>query len=71
MKTKKRKVVNRRVTASFCAHKSVYEEIISLEECKKYFNKFELTDQRIIDIKNSVIGLVDGVINTYLDSFQA
>jgi uncharacterized CHY-type Zn-finger protein len=69
MKTKKRKAVNRKVTASFCAHKSAYEEIITLEECKKCFSKFDLTDQRILEIKNSVIGLVDGVINTYLDSF--
>ncbi len=63
-KSNKRKAVN-----SGCSFGLNLDEIISTEECKKYLGKFDLTDQRIIEIKNSLIGLVDGTINSYLDSF--
>lgn len=42
------------------------QEIISLEECKQYIGEFPLTDQRIIDIRNNMIGIVDQILNTYL-----
>lgn len=45
-------------------------EVITIEECKQYFGKFELSDQRITDIKNNLVGIVDSVINSYLDNFR-
>jgi|GEM_PF-925437 len=45
------------------------DEIIPLKECKKYLQKYNLSDERIREIRNSLIGLVDGIINSYLDSF--
>ncbi len=69
MKTKKRQPVKRKASVSSRVVRSPYEEIITLDECKSILSKFQLSDQRIIEIKNNVIGLVDGVINTYLDSF--
>jgi len=44
-------------------------EIISIEECKKHLQKFHLSDERIREMRNSLIGIVDGVINSYLDNF--
>jgi hypothetical protein len=49
---------------------SFNNEIISTEECKQYFGKFELSDQRIADIKNNLVGIVDSIINSYLDNFR-
>lgn len=46
------------------------DSLISLEECKKYLEKYALNDQRIISIKNNLIGIVDSVINSYLDDFN-
>jgi len=69
MKLKKRKYNKRKTANSYCTNESAGDEIISLDECKTYFVKYELSDQRITDIRNSVIGLVDGIINSYLDRF--
>jgi hypothetical protein len=49
--------------------KTINTEIISLDECKKYVGDLNLSDQRIIEIRNSVIGIVDSVINAYLENF--
>ena len=49
--------------------KAVNQEIISLDECKKYVGGLNLSDQRILEIRNSVIGIVDSVINAYLENF--
>jgi hypothetical protein len=51
-------------------HESTDNEVVSIEECKQYFQKFNLTDKRIIDIKNNLIGIVNGIINSYLDDFR-
>ncbi|HEY1074256.1 MAG TPA: hypothetical protein VGE59_00950 [Patescibacteria group bacterium] len=42
------------------------QEIISLKECKQYVGEFQLSDQRIIEIRNNMIGIIDQVINAYL-----
>jgi hypothetical protein len=44
--------------------------IMSLEECKKLLGEYNLTDQRILDIRNNLIGIVDSVLNTYLEGFK-
>lgn len=43
------------------------EEIISLKECRKYCRDKNISDQRMIEIGNSLIGIVDGIINYYLE----
>jgi hypothetical protein len=51
---------------STCAN----DEIISIEECKSYLGKYKLSDERILNIKDSLIGMVDGIFNTYLEDFK-
>ncbi len=46
------------------------KETVSLEECKKYLETFQLTDERIIEIRNSMVGIVDSIINGYLENFE-
>jgi len=41
-------------------------EIISVEECKKYLGKYQLSDQRIAEIRDSITGIVDHLLNSYL-----
>ena len=45
-------------------------EIITNEECKKCLGKYDLTDQRISVIKDNLIGIVDSILNTYLEEFK-
>lgn len=51
---------------SACAN----DEIISIEECKNYLGKYKLSDERILNIKDSLIGMVDGILNTYIEDFK-
>lgn len=45
-------------------------EIISIEECKQYLEKYNLPDKKIAEIRNYLIGMVDKSINLYLDGFR-
>lgn len=45
-------------------------DIITNEECKKCLGKYDLTDQRILVIKDNLIGIVDSLINSYLEDFR-
>ena len=53
-----------------CVGKQIDDEIISDKECKKYFSKFELSDGRMMEIKNNLIGVINSIVNTYLDDFR-
>jgi len=53
-----------------CVSKPIDDEIISDKECKQFFGKFELSDKRMIEIKNNLIGVVNSIVNTYLDDFR-
>lgn len=53
-----------------CAPMVSGDGIMSLEECKKLLGEYNLTDQRILDIRNNLIGIVDSVLNTYLEGFK-
>lgn len=44
-------------------------EVITLEECKGYIGKYDLTDQRILEIRNTVIGIVDSALNSYVKNY--
>jgi hypothetical protein len=53
-----------------CTQKPVLNDIISVAECKEYLGNCELTDNKVNDIKNNLIGIIDSVINSYLDGFR-
>lgn len=46
------------------------EEIISLKECKEFCQKYDLSDERIREINNNLVGLVDKVLNSYLEGLK-
>lgn len=45
-------------------------QTISIEECRKYLGKFGLSDEKIIEIRNYLTGIIDKSINLYLDDFR-
>lgn len=45
-------------------------ELVSLEECKRQLAKYNLSDEQVSQLKNSLIGIVDSIINSYLDEFN-
>jgi hypothetical protein len=53
------------------AIKDPASDVISVEECKQYLNRFELSDEKILEIRNYLIGIVDKSINMYLDDFRS
>ena len=46
------------------------DEVISCKECKKYLKKYDLSDERILAIKDNMIGVIDSLINSYLEDFK-
>jgi hypothetical protein len=46
------------------------EELITLEECRKLVGTLPLSDERILAIRNGVIGIVNSVLNAYLERFE-
>ena len=51
-------------------YENTSNEIISNEECKKYLGKYNLTDERILAIKDNLIGIIDSILNTYIEEFK-
>ncbi|MDD3686357.1 MAG: hypothetical protein PHE56_06280 [Bacteroidales bacterium] len=49
---------------------NVADEIISIEECKQFTEKFDLDKKHIGLIRNYMIGIIDKTINSYLDNFK-
>lgn len=47
-----------------------FDEIMSIAECKKYFAEQALSDEKINDIKNNLVGIVNSVISYYLEGFK-
>ena len=45
-------------------------DIISDEECRSFLIKYDFSDQRISEIKDSLIGIVDSIFNSYLEEFK-
>lgn len=48
----------------------INSHVISVEDCKKYLGKFELTDEKILEIRNYLIGIIDKSMSSYLDDFR-
>jgi len=44
--------------------------LVSIDECKKYLDKYDLSDEQILQLNNSLIGIVESIINSYLDEFD-
>jgi len=61
---------NTQKIAPFRAPKSANNEIISLEECKKYIGEFQLSDERILEIRNNMVGIIDSILNAYIENFE-
>jgi len=45
-------------------------DLVSIDECKKYLDKYDLSDEQILQLKNGLIGIVESIINSYLDEFD-
>ena len=45
-------------------------EIISLQECRDYFKSISVPESMIKIVRNNLVGVVDSVINTYLEEFR-
>lgn len=39
------------------------------KECEICLKKYQLTDEQLSKLKNGLIGIVDSIINTYLDEY--
>jgi hypothetical protein len=65
-----RQPINGKIANTLSTPKSATNEVVSFEECKKYFDKYNLDDQRITEIKNNLVGIVDKIMNSYLDNFR-
>lgn len=59
-----------KTTAVFDSQEQVANEMISIEECKQFVAKFDLSDQKVGEIRNYMIGVIDKTINSYLDNFK-
>ena len=45
-------------------------EIITIEECKEVLEKCNLSDQRVLDIRNNLVSIVDNIFNSYLENLR-
>ena len=50
--------------------KSADNDIISLKECRAYFKDSDVSDSMVKTMRNNLVGIVDSVINTYLEEFR-
>lgn len=46
------------------------DELISLEECKGFVGGFSLPDERVLLLRNSMIGIINSLLNAYLENFE-
>lgn len=53
-----------------CTQEPTYNDIISITECKNYLGSQELSDEKVKDMKNNLVGIVNSVINFYLEDFK-
>ena len=53
-----------------CARKPADSEIISLPECRGYFKGANISESMMKIVRNNLVGVVDSVINTYLEEFR-
>jgi hypothetical protein len=45
-------------------------DVITLDECKKYLEEYHLSDDRIMEIRNNLTGIVDSLLNAYIEQIE-
>jgi len=45
-------------------------QALSTQECKNRLGKYGLSDKRIESIRNNLIGILDSIINSYVEEFK-
>ena len=45
-------------------------DLVSFDECQKHLEKYNLPDDQVLKIKNSLEGIVNSIINSYLNEFD-
>jgi len=46
------------------------KEVVTLEECQQHLARFELDDERILEIRNNLVGIVDRIVSAYLRDYR-
>ena len=46
------------------------DELITIEECKEYLGKFNLSDQQVSEMRNYLVGVIDKALSSYLEGFK-
>ena len=52
-------------------YKQPYNDLISLEECKEIVGTFELSDEKILELRNYIVGITNTAMNKYFEKFGA
>lgn len=42
-------------------------EVISLDECRQCLGEFQLSDEKILAIRNNLVGIIDSLLNSYIE----
>ena len=69
MKSKKQ-LDNTKTTNLSSTHNQTIDEMVSIEECRQYVAKFNLSDQKIYQIRNILMGIANKTISSYLENFR-
>ena len=59
--------IQKQVSADFDIFRNPDEAVISVDECKELLRKYDLSDEQLLLIRNTIIGITDSVINCYID----
>lgn len=47
-----------------------FQDVISIEECKKIVSAFELSDEKVMQLRNYIIGITNSTMDIYLEEFK-
>ena len=61
------KVIEKQNSLNFDIPRETDQNSISVDDCRKILHKFNLTDDQLSMIKNSIIGIADSIISNYID----
>ncbi len=62
-------VVSEQISVDFDIPLDLDDVSISIEDCRKILQNYDLTDEQLSLIRNSIIGIADSVINSYIDEY--
>ena len=66
----KRYSTKTRKAKAAAASEIIDDPIITTKECQGYLEKYGLDDQRITTFRNSLVGIVDSILNSYIEEFE-